>query len=65
MEAQYATREALEDSIGRELRYVEVSMVGPEYHGDGEYTVVGPPSSQPHEWYARVTVRDGMIARVR
>ena len=63
MAASYPTKKALREAKGQPLRYVETSMFGPEYHGDGRYTVVGPT---PYErrWFANVTVKDGVIAKV-
>ena len=38
-------------------------MFGNEYHGDGNYTVVGPDIYN-RKWYATVTVVDGLISKV-
>ena len=65
MGATYATKKALRESAGKPLRYVETSMFGDEYHSDGEYTVVGPDPYHARNWYATVTVRDGVIAKVK
>jgi hypothetical protein len=64
MGATYATKKALRESAGKPLRYVETSMFGNEYKGDGKYTVVGP-SPYERKWYATVTVRDGVITKVK
>jgi len=51
------------DGIGKVPSFVETSMFGDEYKGDGEYTVVGP-SVQDRRWYATVTVLNGVISKV-
>ena len=43
--------------------FIETSMFGLEFKGDGEYTVVGP-SPEVRKWYATVRVTDGVIAKV-
>lgn len=32
---------------------------------DGDYTVEGPQFPEPHKWYARVTVVNGVIIKVK
>ena len=55
--------------LGRRVRagadglFVETSMFGNEFKGDGRYTVVGP-SPDVRKWYANVFVKDGAIAKV-
>ena len=61
--ASYKTKKALKESIGKELRYVETSMFGEEYRANGTFAVVGP-SACDRKWYASVTMRDGLIAKV-
>ncbi len=62
--ASYPTKKACKESIGKAPRFVETSMFGPEYKGDGEYTVVGP-SPYDRKWYGNITVRDGVIVKVK
>lgn len=59
----FATKKELKAAIGRKPYFVETSMFGNEYKGDGQYTIVGP-SPYKRVWYATVTVRDGLIAKV-
>ena len=63
MGATYQTKKALKESIGESLRFVETSMFGAEYVPDGKFCVVGP---SPHErrWFAEVTMKNGIIAKV-
>lgn len=64
MGASYKTKKDLKASVGQELRFVETSMFGPEYRSNGTFCVVGP---SPHErkWFAEVTMKDGLIAKVK
>ena len=64
MGASYKTKKDLKASIGQSLSYVETSMFGPEYKDNGTFCVVGP-SPYKRVWYAEVTMKDGLIARVR
>ena len=59
----FKTKKELKAAIGKEPDFVETSMFGNEYHGDGKYTIVGP-SPQVRKWYATVTVKDGLISKV-
>jgi hypothetical protein len=63
MGATYATKKALKESIGQPLRYVETSMFGDEYRSDGKFCVVGP-SPHSRKWFAEVTMKGGLIAKV-
>lgn len=63
MAALYKTKKALKESVGKPLRYQETSMFGSEFKENGSFPVVGPA---PYErrWYATVTMKDGLIAKV-
>ena len=63
MGARYKTKKELKQSIGKPLRYTETSIFGPEYRDDGTFCVVGP-SPYERKWFAQVTMRDGLIAKV-
>lgn len=63
MGANYKTKKELIESVGKTLRYVETSMFGDEYQHNGVFSVVGP-SPQLRKWFARVTMKDGLIAKV-
>ena len=63
MGARYKTKKELKQNVGRPLRYVETSMFGPEYRDNGKFCVVGP-SPYERKWFAEVTMRDGLIAKV-
>ena len=59
----FKTKKELKAAIGEEPRFIETSLYGSEYKGDGEYIVVGP-SPTVRKWYANITVTDGVIAKV-
>ena len=44
-------------------RFVETSMFGAEYKGDGTYVVVGP-DPYVRKWYGQVTVKDGNVVKI-
>ena len=64
MAALYPTKKILKTKIGKPLRYQETSMFGPEFKENGSFCVVGP-SPYERKWYATVTMKDGLIAKVR
>ena len=63
MGARYKTKKDLKAAIGQELRYIEISMFGPEYKDNGQFCVVGP-SPEKRVWFAQVTMVNGKIAKV-
>jgi len=44
--------------------YVETSAFGSEYKRDGSFPVVGPDPYTKRNWYATVTMEDGLIKKV-
>jgi len=63
MGASYKTKKALKESVGEALRYVETSFFGAEFKRDGTFCVVGP-SPEQRKWFAEVTMKNGLIAKV-
>lgn len=61
--ARYPNKKALKEAKGEPLAYQETSMFGNEYHGDGVYPMVGPGAYE-RKFYASVTIKDGLIAKV-
>ena len=62
--ASYKTKKALKESKGKHLRFHEPWHPGPsEYKEDGTFPVVGPSEYQ-RNWYALVTLKDGIISKV-
>lgn len=64
MGALYQTKKELKANIGKPLRYQETSLFGPEYKDTGNFCVVGPDAYTNRKWYASVTMKDGLIAKV-
>lgn len=63
----YKSKAELKASIGKELRYRETSMFGDEFRPNGEFTVAHRPAVTGlpgREFFARVTMKDGLIAKV-
>jgi len=62
----YPSKKELKTNIGKPLRYTETSMFGPEYLDNGILTGANRPhiTGQGREFFARVTMRDGLIAKV-
>lgn len=50
--------------VNFEARMQETSMFGPEYKGDGVYTVVGPDAYTSRKWYGQLTVKSGQVVKV-
>lgn len=59
----YKTKKILKEAVGKPLNYRETSMFGAEYKADGKFAVVGPTAEQ-RKWFAEVTMREGLIAKV-
>ena len=63
MGANYKTKKALKENVGKPLRYTETSMFGLEFKENGKFCVVGP-SPYDRKWYAEVTMENGLIKKV-
>jgi hypothetical protein len=63
MGASYKTKKELKAAVGQTLRYIETSFFGPEFKENGTFCVVGP-SPEKRNWFASVTMKDGLIAKV-
>jgi hypothetical protein len=63
----YATKKDLKANIGQPLKYRETSMFGPEYKDNGTFTGARRPHLQGggREFFATVTMKDGLIAAVK
>lgn len=64
MGANYKTKKALKESVGQPLNYIETSLFGTEYTDNGVFCVVGPDPYNNRKWYARITMKDGLISKV-
>lgn len=62
----YPSKKSLRECTGQPLKYHETSMFGPEYRANGELTGCNRPHITGHkrEFFANVTMRDGLIAKV-
>lgn len=64
----FKTKKALKEAVakGEKIRvYQPNNMFGTPPKRDGEVSVEGPHYPQPHSWYARVTLENGVIVRVK
>ena len=59
----FKTKSQLKSAVGSRPNFIETSMFGNEYKGDGTYTVVGP-SPYKRNWFATVKIVNGIIAKV-
>ena len=64
---RYNTKKELKAAVGQRLRYTETSFFGPEYRDDGVLTVAGRPhiTGLKREFFAQVTMENGLIAKVK
>lgn len=64
---RYNTKKELKAAVGQQLRYTETSFFGPEYRDDGVLTVAGRPhiTGLKREFFAQVTMENGLIAKVK
>ena len=62
----YPSKKVLKENIGKPLEYIETSMFGAEYLSDGFLTGANRPhiTRQGREFFARVRMVDGLIAKV-
>ena len=62
----YPSKKVLKENVGNRLRYIETSMFGHEYVSTGKLTGANRPhiTGQGREFFATVTMKDGLIARV-
>jgi hypothetical protein len=63
----YKSKKELKENIGRPLAYQETSIFGPEYRENGDLVVAHRPAITGlpgREFFACVTMRDGLISKV-
>jgi len=63
----YRTKKALKEAVtaGRDVSVWQPGPFEGSVRRNGDVTVEGPHYPEPHRWYARVTLVDGIITRVR
>ena len=66
MLALYPTKKELKAAVGERLKYRETSMFGEEYNPNGTFCVANRPhlTKIGREFFAQVTMRDGIIWKV-
>lgn len=67
MIALYASKKDLKAEIGKALNYQETTLFGAEYKPDGSFSVCNRPSItgiKGREFFAEVTMKNGLIAKV-
>lgn len=67
MIANYPSKKAAKENVGKPLSYIETSLFGPQYKGDGELTVANRPhiTGQGREWFGIITMENHLIKAVR
>lgn len=63
----YKSKKELKACLGQPLRYRETSLFGPEYTPNGEFVAAHRPQItglKGREFFAQITMRDGLIAKV-
>lgn len=64
----YKSKKEMKAAIGQPLKFTETSVFGPEYRSDGSFCVAHRPAlginPNGREFFARVTMKDGKIAKV-
>ena len=65
--AKYPSKKVLKECVGQPLKYMETSMFGPEYTPNGTLVVANRPhiTRMGREFFAEVTLRDGLIEKVK
>ena len=61
----YKLKKDLKASVGKSLNYIETSAFGSEYKKNGTFPVVGPDAYTKRDWYATVTMKDGLVEKVK
>jgi hypothetical protein len=64
---KYPSKKELKASVGKPLRYIETSIFGAEYRDNGVLTGANRPhiTGIGREFFAQVTMNDGIIASVK
>lgn len=62
----YKSKKELKEHVGQRLQYIETSLFGAEYKRDGVIVGANRPhiTGQGREFFASVTMRDGLIQEV-
>ena len=64
----YESKKQMKENIGQSLKYTETSFFGEEYESDGSFVGCNRPSlpegTGTREFFANVTMEDGLIKEV-
>jgi len=64
----YQSKKELKENIGKGLRYTETSLFGNEFEQNGTFAGCNRPhdprGTGKREFFAEVTMRDGLISKV-
>lgn len=62
----YPSKKVLKERVGERLNYIETSLFGPEYRANGVLVGANRPhiTKQGREFFAEVTMKDGLIHKV-
>ena len=63
----YPSKKVLKENIGQPLKFIETSIFGDEYISDGVLVGANRPhiTGQGREFFAEVTMRNGLIHQVK
>ena len=63
----YPSKKVLKENIGQPLKFIETSIFGNEYISDGVLVGANRPhiTGQGREFFAQVTMRNGLIHKVK
>ena len=63
----FKTKKALREAVenGRQITIFQPGPFGGNEPTNGNTALEGPHYPEPHKWYATVTLRDGVITKVK
>lgn len=63
----YRTKKDLKAAVaaGKQVGVYQPGPFGGNEPANGEVSIEGPHYPAPHSWYARVTLKDGVIVKVK
>lgn len=63
----FTTKKAFREAVtkGEQVRLWQPGPFGGNEIPDGEHSVEGPHYPEPHRWYARASVKGGVVVKVK
>ena len=63
----FKTKKAIKDAIaeGKRITVYQPGPFGGREPTDGDVTLEGPHYPEPHKWYARGTLKDGVLVSIK